>query len=102
MTVETSTRRATWQSIPTGVWALGFVSLLMDLSSEMIHALLPVYPDVRWWPTSRYSCQINPITITSKTVNPSRRLSSPLRWTVLVLFIEDLLGVGVEQRLATT
>jgi MFS family permease len=45
MTVETPTRRAraTWQSIPTGVWALGFVSLLMDLSSEMIHALLPVY-----------------------------------------------------------
>lgn len=43
MTVETSTRRATWQSIPTGVWALGLVSLLMDLSSEMIHALLPVY-----------------------------------------------------------
>lgn len=29
--------------IPTGVWALGFVSLLMDVSSEMIHALLPVY-----------------------------------------------------------
>ena len=29
--------------IPSGVWALGLVSLLMDLSSEMIHALLPVY-----------------------------------------------------------
>ena len=29
--------------IPAGVWALGFVSLLMDISSEMIHALLPVY-----------------------------------------------------------
>ncbi len=29
--------------IPTGVWALGFVSMLMDVSSEMIHALLPVY-----------------------------------------------------------
>jgi len=26
-----------------GVWALGFVSMLMDVSSEMIHALLPVY-----------------------------------------------------------
>ncbi len=26
-----------------GVWALGFVSMLMDTSSEMIHALLPVY-----------------------------------------------------------
>jgi MFS family permease len=25
------------------VWALGFVSLLMDVSSEMIHALLPVF-----------------------------------------------------------
>lgn len=29
--------------LPGGVWALGFVSLLMDVSSEMIHALLPVY-----------------------------------------------------------
>jgi MFS family permease len=32
-----------WREIPPGVWALGFVSLLMDLSSEMIHALLPLY-----------------------------------------------------------
>lgn len=31
------------QQIPAGVWALGFVSMLMDISSEMIHALLPVY-----------------------------------------------------------
>jgi len=31
------------RQIPSGVWALGFVSLLMDVSSEMIHALLPVY-----------------------------------------------------------
>jgi MFS family permease len=29
--------------IPRGVWILGFVSLLMDISSEMIHALLPLY-----------------------------------------------------------
>jgi MFS family permease len=29
--------------IPRGVWALGFVSLFMDVSSEMIHALLPVF-----------------------------------------------------------
>ena len=32
-----------WREIPAGVWALGIVSLLMDLSSEMIHALLPLY-----------------------------------------------------------
>jgi len=32
-----------WRDIPPGVWALGVVSLLMDLSSEMIHALLPLY-----------------------------------------------------------
>jgi len=32
-----------WRRIPGGVWALGAVSLLMDLSSEMIHALLPLY-----------------------------------------------------------
>jgi len=29
--------------LPAGVWALGFVSLFMDVSSEMIHALLPVF-----------------------------------------------------------
>lgn len=38
-----SPRRPSWRDIPTGVWALGGVSLLMDLSSEMIHALLPAY-----------------------------------------------------------
>ena len=30
-------------SIPHTIWALGFVSLLMDLSSELVHALLPIY-----------------------------------------------------------
>ena len=29
--------------LPPGIWALGFVSMFMDISSEMIHALLPVY-----------------------------------------------------------
>jgi len=29
--------------IPTGIWVLGFVSLLMDISSEMIHSLLPLF-----------------------------------------------------------
>ena len=29
--------------LPAAIWVLGFVSLLMDVSSEMIHALLPVY-----------------------------------------------------------
>ncbi len=32
-----------WREIPGGVWALGLVSLFMDASSEMIHALLPLY-----------------------------------------------------------
>ena len=31
------------RDIPKGIWALGFVSLFMDISSELIHALLPVY-----------------------------------------------------------
>lgn len=29
--------------IPRGVWMLGFVSLFMDVSSELIHGLLPVF-----------------------------------------------------------
>lgn len=31
------------QRLPTGIWALGFVSLMMDVSSEMIHSLLPLF-----------------------------------------------------------
>jgi len=29
--------------LPRSIWALGLVSLLMDISSEMIHSLLPVF-----------------------------------------------------------
>ncbi|OIR14701.1 inner membrane transport protein YajR [mine drainage metagenome] len=29
--------------MPRGIWVLGFVSLLMDVSSEMIHSLLPLF-----------------------------------------------------------
>lgn len=29
--------------LPAAIWALGFTSLFMDISSEMIHALLPLY-----------------------------------------------------------
>lgn len=35
--------RGGWRGLPAGIWALGFVSMLMDVSSEMIHALLPAY-----------------------------------------------------------
>ncbi len=45
MTREASPEKAkpVWRRLPAGIWALGFVSMLMDISSEMIHALLPVY-----------------------------------------------------------
>ncbi len=29
--------------IPSGVWVLGIVSMLMDISSEMVHSLLPMF-----------------------------------------------------------
>jgi len=32
-----------WRHIPRSVWALGLVSLFMDISSEMVHSLLPVF-----------------------------------------------------------
>ncbi|MDK4724972.1 MFS transporter [Rhizobium phaseoli] len=35
--------RGVLSAVPGGVWALGFVSLFMDVSSEMIHSLLPIY-----------------------------------------------------------
>jgi MFS family permease len=33
----------TLSHIPRGVWVLGFVSMLMDISSEMVHSLLPIF-----------------------------------------------------------
>lgn len=35
--------RSVLRQIPSGVWVLGFVSMLMDISSEMIHSLLPMF-----------------------------------------------------------
>ena len=29
--------------LPASIWVLGFVSMLMDISSELIHSLLPVF-----------------------------------------------------------
>ena len=39
MTQPTNTLR----QIPRGIWVLGCVSLLMDISSEMVHSLLPLF-----------------------------------------------------------
>jgi MFS family permease len=39
MSLQTQTSK----KIPSGIWVLGFVSMLMDISSELIHSLLPVY-----------------------------------------------------------
>ncbi|WP_313625636.1 MFS transporter [Kosakonia sp.] len=36
-------RFSTLGRIPAGVWVLGGVSMLMDISSEMIHSLLPLF-----------------------------------------------------------
>jgi MFS family permease len=29
--------------LPVGIWAMGFGSMLMDISSEMVHSLLPIF-----------------------------------------------------------
>lgn len=42
MTSEPQLERSL-RHIPSEIWVLGFVSLLMDVSSEMIHSLLPLF-----------------------------------------------------------
>ena len=39
----TKTSGSVLSQIPSGIWVLGFVSMLMDISSEMIHSLLPLF-----------------------------------------------------------
>ena len=41
--MSSATDKITLGQIPAGVWVLGFVSALMDISSEMIHSLLPLF-----------------------------------------------------------
>jgi MFS family permease len=38
-----NTTPSAWRALPAGIWALGFGSLFMDISSELIHSLLPVF-----------------------------------------------------------
>src|SRR5258708_36607930 len=47
--VKPETRRIPGTRIPRTGWALGVTSLLMDLSSERVHSLLPVYITVGLW-----------------------------------------------------
>ncbi|EUC20869.1 MFS transporter [Paraburkholderia hospita] len=43
MQTDSTERRGTLRQIPRGVWMLGFVSMFMDISSEIIHSLLPMF-----------------------------------------------------------
>jgi len=38
-----ATESSALRQLPAGIWVLGLVSLLMDVSSEMIHSLLPLF-----------------------------------------------------------
>lgn len=40
---QPNTVENTLRQIPISIWVLGFVSMLMDISSEMIHSLLPLF-----------------------------------------------------------
>jgi MFS family permease len=39
----TTAEKSSLPKMPAGVWVLGLVSMLMDISSEMIHSLLPLF-----------------------------------------------------------
>lgn len=43
MTARSSSASSHLKELPRSIWVLGFVSMFMDISSEMIHALLPIY-----------------------------------------------------------
>lgn len=36
-------KQSSLKQIPASIWVLGFVSMLMDISSEMVHSLLPMF-----------------------------------------------------------
>jgi len=40
---ETVPVKTGYRALPSGIWALGFVSMFMDISSELVHSLLPIF-----------------------------------------------------------
>lgn len=38
-----SSNKGFYRKLPKGIWALGFVSMFMDTSSELVHSLLPIF-----------------------------------------------------------
>jgi MFS family permease len=38
-----SSNKDFYRKLPKGIWALGFVSMFMDSSSELVHSLLPIF-----------------------------------------------------------
>ena len=42
-TKPVASTRGAYLKLPKGIWVLGFVSLFMDVSSELVHSLLPVF-----------------------------------------------------------
>jgi MFS family permease len=38
-----SSNNGFYRKLPKGIWALGFVSMFMDTSSELVHSLLPMF-----------------------------------------------------------
>ncbi|APA86235.1 MFS transporter [Paraburkholderia sprentiae WSM5005] len=43
MRTDSTQRASTLSQIPRDIWMLGFVSMFMDISSEIIHSLLPMF-----------------------------------------------------------
>jgi len=38
-----SSHKGFYRKLPKGIWALGFVSMFMDSSSELVHSILPIF-----------------------------------------------------------
>jgi len=38
-----SSKKGFYRKLPKGIWTLGFVSMFMDSSSELVHSLLPIF-----------------------------------------------------------
>jgi len=40
---STAYTKGIYRKLPKGIWVLGFVSMFMDVSSELVHSLLPIF-----------------------------------------------------------
>ena len=80
-------------AIPRSVWTLGIVSMCMDLSSELIHSLLPLYMALWFAPSLIVFNNLKPLDAMKASFTGCLKNIVPFLFYSIVLLVLCMLAV---------